>query len=339
MCEMELLNDMHSQASITVEDIQVFVLTYNRPDYLLRQLESLAIQTARPSSITVLDDGPNPETKKVVEHFANRGISYAHTFCSGLGENFYEAQKRADRLYTVMLHDDDQTHPKYFELATQVLRAHPECSLLGCNSFDLSPDTIMPFDANADTRGWLFNQRDFASFFFNGHFGHFPFFIYKTRNLKRLDACHYLNYDGPFGKHGDSAFVPLAVGDGKAAMLSSRLANYGCHPGQAVVDANSLPDAKCWARVAAVFHSLMGDDLRTFAGFSYAFRNYRYLRSGYKRRGTHDYSFAEYMDFAREIGAVSQHIDLFKVIGNHYTEKLMLKLYQATLRRKECLLI
>ena len=144
---------------------------------------------------------------------------------------------------------------------------------------------------------------------------------------------------GFFLWHGDSAFVPLAVGEGKAAMLSSRLANYGCHPGQAVNDSKSLPDARCWVRVEAVFHRLMGDDLRTFAGFSYAFRNYRRLRSGYKRRGTHDYSFAEYMRFASEEGAISKHMKMFRFLCSRATEKMLIRTYQRLLIRRERVLV
>ena len=318
-----------------VDDIHVFVVTYNRPDYLKLQLESLANQKEKPTSITVLDDGPNPETKKVADGFKVSGIKYIRTKRLGLWGNIYEAQQLADRPYTAIFHDDDRIHPKYIELAARVLKANPECTLLGCNSFDMPPESTIPFDDNVGANGWLFDQRDFASFFFNGHFGHFPFFIYRTENLKRLDVYRYLDYSGPFGKHGDSAFVPLAVGDGKAAMLTSRLANYGCHPGQAVSDPKSLPDAKCWVRVEAVFHKLMGDDLHTFSGFSYAFRNYRRLRSGYKRRGTHDYSFADYMRFAREEGAASPHMGLFRPFCNHVTEKALLGAYRRYICSKE----
>ena len=157
--------------------------------------------------------------------------------------------------------------------------------------------------------------------------------------MKRLDARHYLDYGGDYGKHGDSALVPLAVGDGKAAMLTARLANYGIHPGQAVSDAKSLPDAKCWARVEAVFHGLMGDDIGTFPGFSFAFRNYKRLRAGYKRRGRHDYPFSEYMRFAAETGAVAKHMGLFRFACNHYTEKGLLGWYARSLRKKESPLV
>lgn len=315
--------------------IQVFVATFNRPEYLRMQLESLVAQTLRPQSITVLDDGPNPETRRVAELFSASGVGYVHTSRAGLWGNVYEAQQRVASPYVAIFHDDDQTHPRYLEIANRVIKANPGVTLVGCDSFALPPDSKVPFEDDVDARGWLFDARDFASFFFNGHFGHFPFFIYKAENFKGLDVYRYLDYNGPYGKHGDSAFVPLSVGTGKAAMLSSRLANYGCHPGQAVCDPKSLPDAKCWARVEAVFHKLMGDELNTFAGFSYAFRNYRRLRSGYRRRGTHDYSFDEYMRFADEEGAVSPHMGVLRPFCNHMTEKALRRVYRRLIRSTE----
>lgn len=319
---------------MTINDIQVFVVTYNRPDLLGRQLESLAAQTARPDSITVLDDGHNPETRRVTEHFARSGIAYRHTERPGLWGNIYEAQQLADHDYTAIFHDDDRLHPRYLELAASVLSAHPDVTLLGCNTFQFDPEAEIPFSDGVDDTGVIMDSRGFASFFFNDNFGNFPFFIYKTANLKGLDVYRYLDYNGPYGKHGDSAFVPLAVGDGTAVMLASRLANYGTHEGQAVQDAGSLPDAKCWARVEAVFHRLLGDDLRTFAGFSYAFRNYHRLHAGYKRRGTHNYTFQDYLAFAAEEGAVSPYMNRFRFLCNHYTQKALLSYGRMRVRQQ-----
>ena len=321
--------------AITASDIQMFVLTYDRPAYLELQLNSLVTQTVRPQSITVMDDGDNPQTRNVAKKFEDYGVGYKHVECDNLGGNFRAAVDACSCKYAAIFHDDDQTHPRYIEIAERVLSANPEITLLGCNSYELPPESKIVFDDNVDTKGWMFNARDFATFFLNGPFGHFPFFIYKTENIKRLDVQEYLDYKGLYGKHGDSALVPLAVMDGKAAMLSSKLANYGCHMGQAVSDPKSLPDARCWARVESVFHGLMGDDLRTFAGFSYALRNYKRLKSGYKRRGKHDYSFAEYMRFAADAGAVSPYMRTFRFLSNHYVEKLLGKYYNKMLKKRE----
>jgi glycosyltransferase involved in cell wall biosynthesis len=319
---------------MTIDDIQFFVVTYNRPDLLLRQLESIAAQTMRPASITVLDDGPNPDTRRVVERFAPFGIAYERTERPGLWGNIYEAQQRADRKYVAVLHDDDRIHPRYAELVASVCSSRSDVTLLGCDTYQCAPDDDAPFSENVDDTGVVLDSRGFASFFFNDNFGNFPFFVYKTENFKRLDVYKYLDYGGAYGKHGDSAFVPLAVGDGKAVMLASKLANYGIHAGQAVRDAGSLPDARCWARVEAVFRRLLGDDITTFAGFSYAFRNFHRLKSGYRRRGTHDYSFREYLKYAEEEGAVSPYMNRFRFLCNHYTEKALLAYGRAQIRRQ-----
>lgn len=318
--------------------IQAFVVTYNRPDLLYRQLSSIAAQTVMPCSVVVLDDGPNSETKRVVQKFASSGIKYERTERPGLWGNIYEAQQRAAYPYTVVLHDDDCLHSRYFELIGKVLTAHPGLTLASCNAFNLPPESEIPFSKDVDTLGNLMDAREFTSFFFNDNGGNFPFFVYKTENFRKMDIYKYLDYNGPYGKHGDSAFVPLAAGEGKVAMLSCELANYGIHAGQAVSDSKSLPDARCWARVEAVFHKLLGDDLRTFAGFSYAFRNYHRLRSGYRRRGTHDYPFREYLRYCAEFGAVSPYMNRFRWCCNHYTEKALLNYGKKMFRSRRVVL-
>ena len=113
-----------------INDIEVFVVTYDRPDYLRKQLECLANQTWKPDRITVLDDGPNPETRRVTEAFAAKGIRYEHTDEKGLWGNIHEAQKRASREYVAIFHDDDKTHPRYLELACRAIQKEPSVTLI-----------------------------------------------------------------------------------------------------------------------------------------------------------------------------------------------------------------
>ena len=313
-----------------INDFQIFVVTYNRPDYLAMQLECLANQTWRPESITVLDDGPNPETRHVAERFSTRGIRYERTEEKGLWGNIREAQKRADRKYVAVFHDDDKTHPRYLELACKAAMKNPGISLIGCVGCNLSPEIPPPF-GDVDDMGWEFDSRTFAAAFVNGMGTHFPFYIYRTEEFKKLDIYKYLDYNGPYGKWGDSAFVPLAVGEGNAVMFRSILASYGCHPGQAVRGRDDLPDVRCWARIEAVFARLIGDGIKDIHGFTYAARNYGRLKRGYRRRGVKTISFREYLDFARSEGALVKWSRLLSPLGIHPIEKLLLRNYRRKL--------
>lgn len=311
-------------------DIQVFVVTYNRPDYLALQLETLAAQTAKPASITVLDDGPNPETRRVAERFASAGIGYEHTDRPGLWGNIYEAQQRAETKYVAVFHDDDKTHPRYLELAGKAVDKDPSISLIGCVGTNRPPD-VDPCFGEVDDLGWKFDSRTFAASFVSGMGTHFPFYIYRTEEFKKLDIYKYLDYNGPYGKWGDSAFVPLAVGDGNAIMFRSILASYGCHPGQAVRGRDDLPDVRCWARIEAVFAKLIGDSIGDIHGFTYAARNYGRLKRGYKRRGIKTISFKDYIDFAEKEGALVKWAKLLRPLGNHAVEKFLIWNYRRRL--------
>lgn len=50
--------------------VSVIVTTYNRPDALMRVLQSLAAQTHLPDEVIVADDGSTPTTKEIITHYA-----------------------------------------------------------------------------------------------------------------------------------------------------------------------------------------------------------------------------------------------------------------------------
>ena len=54
----------------TVDDIDIYIMTHNRADYLMLSIESLLNQSAGVSKITVLDNESTDNTLSAVERFS-----------------------------------------------------------------------------------------------------------------------------------------------------------------------------------------------------------------------------------------------------------------------------
>lgn len=103
----------------TIADIDVFVMTHNRADFLKETLDCLLYQTARPDRITVFDNESTDDTESVVRRYESRGVRYVKT--TGKDGNFLEMQKRAERPYVVHFHDDNLFHREYLEKVLKAL--------------------------------------------------------------------------------------------------------------------------------------------------------------------------------------------------------------------------
>ena len=113
----------------TVDDIDIYIMTHNRADYLMLSIESLLNQSAGVSKITVLDNESTDNTLSAVESFSSRGVRYIRT--KGFLGNFKKAQEIASGKYVMLFHDDDILHPLYLELALQVLNEKDDISVDG----------------------------------------------------------------------------------------------------------------------------------------------------------------------------------------------------------------
>ncbi len=109
------------------KNLDVFVLTYNRAEYLKIMLESLCTQTAKGFNIKVLNNCSTDSTLEIIrqvqEKFPDRNISVI-TNEKNLGNagNFIRSQELAENEYTAIFHDDDAIHPEYIEIAMNIFK-------------------------------------------------------------------------------------------------------------------------------------------------------------------------------------------------------------------------
>ncbi|MBO4643809.1 MAG: glycosyltransferase family 2 protein [Alphaproteobacteria bacterium] len=117
----------------TIDDIDVYVITHNRCEFLKQTLESLMNQSVPLNRITVLDNESVDDTEQVVAQYTKDNVLYYKTF-SRHG-NFLKAQELTaanNTKYVMTFHDDDLLHPEFFEKMLLIL-----------NSLDYAPSVLL----------------------------------------------------------------------------------------------------------------------------------------------------------------------------------------------------
>ena len=94
---------------VEIDDIEVFILTKNRTNYLNESILSLINQTTIPKFITVLDNDSEDNTSSVVQAFSDLDVKYIKT--QGFLGNFNKAREIVSKKYCMLFHDDDLLHP------------------------------------------------------------------------------------------------------------------------------------------------------------------------------------------------------------------------------------
>tara|TARA_B110000008_G_C16774947_1_gene486133 strand:- start:11 stop:796 length:786 start_codon:yes stop_codon:yes gene_type:complete len=100
--------------------VSLIISTYNRPDALLRVLESVELQTKLPDEIIIADDGSDKKTKKCIEDFNNySSINLIHSWQRDNGFRAAESRNKAISKstcdYIILIDGDVILHNKFIE--------------------------------------------------------------------------------------------------------------------------------------------------------------------------------------------------------------------------------
>ena len=312
---------------ISNSDLQVYLLTYNRPKLLRKTIISVLAQTVPVEHICVLDNGGFAETQEMLMEFESSGVEYRDTRGFGLWGNLIAAQKFLECKYVLLLHDDDLIHPEYLDVALQVLDAHAGINLLTANAvpwnIEQAPVVLPPLS----TVGHLFSVREYATFVYNAGHPSYSLAVYKIDAFKGLNIR--ANFDR-YGKWGDIPLMLSSINTRKAAVLTDACGWMGVHPEQDSNDQSTLPTYHAWINREANFFQYMGDSPFSLSGFSFCVMNYRHLRSGYKRRVRKDISFKQFITEAYTASALTKRGRWTRYISFRLVQKMLehcLKIY------------
>lgn len=218
------------------KNLDVFVLTYNRANYLKIMLESLCNQTAKGFNIKVLNNASTDNTIEIVDaikaQYPDRNIELiTHKENIGNPNNFKKSQELSKNEYTAVFHDDDAIHPEYISTAMQLLKRHKNAVMctgdlqalwnVTNDNFDgLSKDYFLYPKQDGVYLNLLINRPCFASN------------IYKTEAYKKITY-----YPEKYGKLHDIIFMLELNELGDVVFIQGRCIRYRLH---ANMDSNTL---------------------------------------------------------------------------------------------------
>jgi len=263
--------------------LDVFILSYNRADFLRETLESLQAQTFKDFRIIVLDNASTDHTAEVVREFSQKRSAILHQHPTNIGwlDNYLKVGILAEADWVMAFHDDDIIHPQYIECAMAALDRHPECRLIASNYVGVDKPSLSSLsgqDLNKDF--WLFDHAaHFASFCYTLNKVHFGSVIYKRDCFRRLTREHIL----PYGKIGDRpAMIETLRAGGGAIVFMAPYIQYRIHASQDSQSSTSGPFLHEVIKLSRFYADVMGTTWKTSSGRCFIVNNRAYLKGLYK---------------------------------------------------------
>lgn len=198
---------------ITIRDLDVFILTKNRPHFLSEAIQSLLAQTICPDRITILDNSDDNETFKLVQKVNSTDLIHCRT--SGKFGNYLKAKELTDRKYVLLFHDDDILNQRYLELAIAAINQYKNISLV-CSNYTAFEDGVsLNVGDMKSTHFLLRNKKQFAKHMYLAERIAFASAIYAANNFI-MGITHYQR----FGKWNDWPFLVEAIDSGSAVLFN-----------------------------------------------------------------------------------------------------------------------
>jgi glycosyltransferase involved in cell wall biosynthesis len=218
----------------TVE-VSLFIISYNRAEYLAEAVKSALDQTHRPRDITILDNGSTPDVKAAVEPLLERGVTWIGSDRTNSPSwNIRRAFTLAQGKYFVTMHDDDRLVPSFLKEQSDFLDRNPEVVAVGCNAFrmDAKGNRGEPLVPRSKERiSWFRTSGDVALLYSRSGAIPFPTIMYRNGSAQKKE----FRYD-EFGKVLDVIYLCDLAQVGPLAYQDEMLYEYRLHANQDSVE-------------------------------------------------------------------------------------------------------
>ena len=184
--------------------LQVYILTYNRPDTFFRALESVEKQDYKDFEIVVSDNSSNTITKdRFFSSSHPHNVRYIkRTEVLRPVDHFNLCKNEVTADYYMLFHDDDTMIPGCLMQMMKVADAHPECICISGNAYKVDDDQVMIGPFRKVRRDYIEEDvKKLASDYLKGVGLPFPAHIYrKDAQLIPIDY-------NKGGKHSDTTYL------------------------------------------------------------------------------------------------------------------------------------
>lgn len=219
----------------TNENIEAFILTYNRKEMLKDSIISFFNQTIGEIDITIMDNCSTDGTEEMIREMMKEHPNL-HYFRQEKNviqiENFKKAVDLAKKDFTIMFHDDDILHPDYLKFAIGAINKFPNTAIVSTCYQEWSNPTNDNWAKASQRFDYCVDKKMFVNYLYRMQRYAYSPTIFKTQNLR--DHIYDMEYYAQFGKMGDKPLVANTMKDEDGAVIfrSKKLLRYRVHPGQ-----------------------------------------------------------------------------------------------------------
>ena len=114
--------------------VSAYILSYNRPLFLVRAINSILSQSRFPDEIIIFDNASDFDLNSLIIPYANFNIKIIGSDKNNGPEwNFSRAIAYSSSDYVFILHDDDYLYQDYISVNLSYMELHPDVVLSSCN--------------------------------------------------------------------------------------------------------------------------------------------------------------------------------------------------------------
>jgi len=176
-------------------DLTVFILSYNRPDFIREAVKSLLVQTLQPESIVILDNCSSDENLREIMKLSGKKVSVVTTPINHPSLWNYEraidlASSAYKTKYIYIMHDDDRILPSFLEQMIDLLEKNPSYSAATCKGYLIDPSgkrTGNFFRSNKAKDLIFHSQSEVALGYAKGDGVAFPFVVIRNGTIQRVN--------------------------------------------------------------------------------------------------------------------------------------------------------
>jgi glycosyltransferase involved in cell wall biosynthesis len=210
--------------------IGVYILSYNRPQYLREAIVSVLGQQRKADRIVVLDNGSGPDVKASISEELKKGVIWI-----GAGQNHDSLWNhrrvlevaREDLFY--LMHDDDRLLPNFLSVQVDFMERNSEVIASGCNGFLIGPTGKRKGGYVREKSGERIERySDSASMaeLYSRSYIPFPSVVYRNGFPQKI------GFEEKYGQFIDAVFLVRLAGIGQVVFLDEDLIEYRMHAGQ-----------------------------------------------------------------------------------------------------------
>jgi hypothetical protein len=270
-------------------DIEIFIITYNRWNLLKSTLNSILSQDITGFDVTVVDNGSDFENND----FIKKGIKYVRFDKNDQFGIWNTISKMITKTWVMVFHDDDIMHMSYISSILKTINNSPNINFIGCFN-SVFKNQIKHFNINTTLKPvFIKNKREFTFFLLDGNPVPFCSIVYKSSVFKNARFNHY---HSNFGKVWDRPMMIESSRNGGGIILKNKFIKTRIHENQDSSRIVNTNHSLFLLNLIKYYYEILEDNALSKFGRKFLKINYLLFLDFYNWGAKNDHSFRKFIE-------------------------------------------